>query len=199
MLMCFLKLLIICLSFLTVNLYDPLAAKPMRSEFNQDAEFAYGAGLINPINALNPGLVYDASESDYVNFLCGQGYDTRLLQIVTGDNSSCVGVTDGSVWDLNYPSFAVSTPPAVSISRVFTRTVTNVGSPTSIYKAIVTVPLGLEIQVNPPSLSFSFIGQKLSFKLSVSGSIGSSIVSASLVWDDGTHQVRSPVTVFSVQ
>ncbi|KAF7816385.1 cucumisin-like [Senna tora] len=174
-------------------------ATPMRSDLNPDAEFAYGAGHINPIKAVNPGLVYDASESDYVNFLCGQSYSTRLLQIVTGDNSSCVGVTDGNVWDLNYPSFAVSTTSAVSFARVFTRTVTNVGSPKSLYKATVAAPTGLEVQVIPPTLSFNSIGQKLSFKVSVSGSIGSTIASASLVWDDGSYQVRSPITVFLVQ
>ncbi|KAI4299498.1 hypothetical protein L6164_032956 [Bauhinia variegata] len=174
-------------------------ATPMSADNNPDAEFAYGSGNINPFKALNPGLVYDASEVDYVNFLCGQGYDTRLLQMVTGDNSSCIGVTDGSVWDLNYPSFAIATPSSVSISAVFTRTVTNVGSPTSTYRAIVRTPLGLEITVTPPSLSFSSVGQKVSFKLSVAGSIDVALASASLAWDDGTHQVRSPITVFFVQ
>ncbi|KAJ7964591.1 Cucumisin [Quillaja saponaria] len=172
-------------------------AVPMSAVANPEAEFAYGSGHINPIKALNPGLVYDSSEIDYVKFLCGQGYDTRLLQLVTGDNSSCSEANNGTVWDLNYPSFAVSTFSSIPITpRVFTRAVTNVGSTTSIYKAIVTAPTGLEIKVNPSNLSFNSIGQKLSFELSVEGSIGSSIVSASLVWDDGSFQVRSPIVVF---
>ena len=33
----------------------------------------YGAGQLNPVNARDPGLVYDASESDYVAMLCAQG------------------------------------------------------------------------------------------------------------------------------
>ncbi|KAG0466593.1 hypothetical protein HPP92_018173 [Vanilla planifolia] len=45
----------------------------MNSTKNADAEFSYGAGNVNPVAALNPGLVYDADEGDYVKFLCGEG------------------------------------------------------------------------------------------------------------------------------
>ncbi|MCI53678.1 cucumisin-like, partial [Trifolium medium] len=45
----------------------------MSSALNPEAEFAYGAGLINPVKAANPGLVYDISEADYAEFLCGEG------------------------------------------------------------------------------------------------------------------------------
>ncbi|KAI9085151.1 hypothetical protein K1719_032862 [Acacia pycnantha] len=169
-------------------------ATPLKSH-KKDAELAYGAGHINPTKALNPGLVYDASETDYVNFLCGQGYGDTLLQVVTGESTTCASVSHGSVRDLNYPSFAVSTSSPQFDARIFTRTVTNVGSPTSIYEATVTSPEGLDIQVNPPTLSFSSLGQKLSFNVSVSGFV-TSTASASLVLDDGKYQVRSPITVF---
>ncbi|XP_054781836.1 cucumisin-like [Prosopis cineraria] len=171
-------------------------ATPIKSDLLNHAEFAYGAGNINPTKALNPGLVYDANETDYFKFLCGQGYNDSLLQVVTGENRTCAEVTHGSVWDLNYPSFAVSTTsPRLDEARVFTRTVTNVGSPTSIYEATVTAPEGLDIQVNPRRLSFTSLGQKLSFNVTVSGFV-SSMASASLTWDDGTYQVRSPIMVF---
>lgn len=160
---------------------------------NSDAEFAYGAGHINPIKAVNPGLIYDADKFDYIRFLCGRGYSTKLLRIVTGDNSSCSEVVKGTVWDLNYPSFAVSFLPLKSISRVFHRTVTNVGLPASTYRAIVTAPLGLKIQVEPSILSFTSLGQKLSFTVTVKGTINTALLSASLVWGDGVYQVRSPI------
>lgn len=168
----------------------------MSAEINTDAEFAYGAGHINPVKAIDPGLVYDAEPIDYVKFLCGQGYNTSLLQIITGDNSSCSQAINGTVWDLNYPSFALSTSPSEVISRVFNRVVTNVGSPTSTYKATVTSTQGLKIQVTPSILSFTAVGQKQSFALTIEGTIDSSIVSASLRWDDGIYQVRSPITVY---
>ena len=168
----------------------------MSAEKNPDAEFAYGAGNINPLKAPNPGLIYDIDALDYIKFLCAQGYNTKLLQYVTGDKSSCSKETDEKSLDLNYPSFALSTPISNSISHVFNRTVTNVGSSTSTYKAIVTSPHGLSIKVNPSVLSFTSLKQKLSFALTIEGTIEKQIVSASLIWDDGTFQVRSPIVVY---
>ena len=83
----------------------------MSAEKNLDAEFVYGAGQMNPVKAVDPGLVYDADKIDYIKFLCGQGYTTQTLQLVTGDNSVCSEATYGAVWDLNYPSFALSRCP----------------------------------------------------------------------------------------
>jgi hypothetical protein len=169
----------------------------MSAKKNSEAEFAYGSGNINPLKALYPGLIYDVDELDYIKFLCSEDqYNTTLLQMVTGDNSTCSETTHGTVFDLNYPCFALSTSPSESISQVFNRTVTNVGSPSSTYKAIVTTPLGLRIKVNPCVLSFTSFGQKLSFALTIEGTINKSIVSASLVWDNDTFQVRSPIVVY---
>ncbi|KAJ0100792.1 hypothetical protein Patl1_06471 [Pistacia atlantica] len=173
-------------------------ATPMSSKSNPEAEFAYGAGQINPIKALNPGLVYDAEAIDYIKFLCGQGYNNSILQLVTGDNSSCSETINGTVWDLNYPSFAISanTSGSWNISHVFNRVVTNVGSPSSTYKASVTAPEGLKIQANPDTLNYTSLGEKQAFTLTIEGAMVQSIVSASLVWDDGVHQVRSPIIVY---
>ncbi|KAL0324368.1 UNVERIFIED_CONTAM: Cucumisin [Sesamum calycinum] len=74
---------------------------------HEDLEFAYGSGQINPVAARDPGLVFDASEADYINFLCKQGYNTTTLRLVTGDNSTCASTTPGRAWDLNYPSFSL--------------------------------------------------------------------------------------------
>ncbi|XP_027329580.1 cucumisin-like [Abrus precatorius] len=172
-------------------------ATAMSSTRNEDAEFAYGAGQINLIKATSPGLVYDATEIDYVKFLCGQGYDTRKLQLVTGDNSTCTQANNGTVWELNLPSFAHSVVRSKSTSVVFYRTVTNVGSATSTYKATITAyPASLKITVTPDVLQFSSLGEKKSFKLQIEGSITTNIVSSSLIWDDHTYQVRSPVVVY---
>ncbi|XP_010658507.1 cucumisin [Vitis vinifera] len=175
-------------------------ATPMSARKNPEAEFAYGAGNIDPVRAVHPGLVYDADEIDFVNFLCGEGYSFQTLRKVTGDHSACSKATNGAVWDLNYPSFALSTSNKESIARTFHRSVTNVGSPMSTYKAIVIgAPKGLKINVKPNILSFTSIGQKLSFVLKVNGRMVEDIVSASLVWDDGLHKVRSPIIVYAVQ
>ncbi|WCJ19693.1 Subtilisin-like protease SBT4.3 [Euphorbia peplus] len=173
-------------------------AYPMSSSKNNDAEFAYGSGHINPAMAIDPGLVYDAGELDYVKFLCGQGYNRTQLQILTGDSSTCSEEINGTVWDLNYPSFAVSVLPGENVTHKFHRTVTNVGSPTSTYNAIVDAQPGLKIQVHPDVLSFTFVGQKKNFIVTVDAIMSDEnpISSSVLVWDDGVHLVRSPIVGF---
>ncbi|KAH6762718.1 subtilase 4.12 [Perilla frutescens var. hirtella] len=171
-------------------------AAVMTVKANSDAEFAYGSGHIDPIKAKSPGLVYDMGEGDYVRFLCGQGYSNKTLLLVTGDNSTCTAANNGTVYDLNYPSFSVSGTSGKSVSAVFHRTVTNVGSPSSTYKAVVAAPSGLTIQVQPSTLSFTSVGETQGFVVSVNAAIGSAVMSGSLVWDDGSYQVRSPVVAY---
>lgn len=169
----------------------------MTVEANSDAEFAYGSGHINPVKAKSPGLVYDMGEADYVSFLCGQGYSNKNLQLVTGDNSSCTAANNGTAHDLNYPSFAVSGVSGRSAVAVFHRSVTNVGSPTSTYKAVVAAASGVSIGVEPSELSFTAVGETQEFVVTVNATFGSGVSSGSVVWDDGTYQVRSPVVAYS--
>nr|POE75410.1 cucumisin [Quercus suber] len=170
-------------------------AYPMGVDKNTNAEFAYGTGHINPTRAINPGLVYDAGEIDYVNFLCGQGYSNHSLRLVAGDNNSCSQATRKLASHLNYPSFILSSMSKSVFTHIFPRTVTNVGSPVSTYKAIVNLPTGLKIEVIPNVLSFKSIGQKRSFFVRVKAKMDQGIISGSLIWFDEVHQVqvRSPV------
>ncbi|XP_052198206.1 cucumisin-like [Diospyros lotus] len=173
-------------------------ASPMSVETSPEAEFAYGAGHLNPAQAVNPGLVYDVEAIDYIEVLCGEGYSTGSLRLVTGDSSTCSAATSATVWDLNLPSFTLSTS-SPSFSQTFNRTVINVGAPSSTYTATVVAPQALGISVEPAILTFTAFGQKSSFTVTVEGAIASStIASASLVWDDGIHQVRSPIVVYSL-
>ncbi|KAH7856066.1 hypothetical protein Vadar_032362 [Vaccinium darrowii] len=162
------------------------------------AEFAYGSGQIDPVKAANPGLVYDAEESDYVKFLCGQGYSTAQLRLITGSNATnCSASNNGTVWDLNYPSFALSGLGNKSVTRMFNRTVTNVGSPVSTYNATVVPPPGLTVKIEPNTMSFTAVGQQQKFVLTVSGVINKNVLSGRLVWDDGVYHVRSPIIAFA--
>ncbi|KAK1409423.1 hypothetical protein QVD17_35949 [Tagetes erecta] len=171
-------------------------AAPMSPTKNTDAEFAYGSGHIDPIKAVDPGLVYDAGEQDFVSFLCGQGYNATNLKIVTGDSSACSAATNATVWDLNYPSFALSAKTSGSINRTFNRTVTNVGAASSSYQANVVAPSGMSVKVNPSSLAFKAVGEKQTFVVTVDATIGSNTLSGSLVWSDGVHKVTSPIVAF---
>ncbi|KAF7831007.1 cucumisin-like [Senna tora] len=161
---------------------------------NAEAEFAYGAGQLNPTGALNPGLVYNLSVSDYVRFLCGQGYDNTKLRLITRDNSDCDQIQHEFAWNLNLPSFVLPRNNNQNFHRVYQRSVTNVGRATSTYRPITTgTSSGFRVQVTPTVLSFSSIGETRSFTVTVSGTTSRRVTSASLVWDDGTHQVRSPI------
>lgn len=172
----------------------------MDSRKHEDLEFAYGSGHINPAKAIDPGLVYDASEADYVDFLCKQGYNTTKLRQVTGDDSVCTNTEPGKAWDLNYPSFALSVEDGQQIMGVFTRTVTNVGFPNSTYTATMYMPTSLSVNIEPSVLSFSAVGEKKSFTVKVYGPYISQqpIMSGAIMWNDGVHVVRSPLVVYNV-
>ncbi|KAL2516992.1 subtilase family protein [Abeliophyllum distichum] len=164
-----------------------------------DLEFAYGSGQINPVAARDPGLIFDISESDYINFLCKQGYNTSTLRLVTGDNSTCTSTTPGRAWDLNYPSFSLYVLDGQKISGTFTRTVTNVGAANSTYTASVFMPTTIGVTVEPSVLTFSSAGQTISFTVKVDGPAISQqpIMSGAITWTDGNHVVRTPLAVYN--
>ncbi|XP_074358073.1 cucumisin-like [Apium graveolens] len=164
---------------------------------NSDAEFAYGSGQIDPLKAVDPGLVYDASEADYVNFLCNEGYNTSLVRLISGDASNCS--TPGTTWDLNYPSFALPLLDGEEVSATYTRTVTNVGSPNSTYNYEAFLLPPFTVVVEPTILTFTEVGEKKSFTLKIVGPpiVQVPIISGSLVWTDGNYTIRSPIVIFN--
>lgn len=169
----------------------------MKSSLNPEAEFAYGAGLINPVKAMDPGLVYDIMLQDYEKLLCGDGYSTKFIQLISGDQGfTCTTANTLAVSDLNYPSFTLSVSPTETFSRVFRRTVTNVGPAKSTYRATVVAPDGVTLTVQPQTLSFSSADDKGSYTLTVQGKLDKLMASGSLTWTDGIHQVRSPVVFY---
>ncbi|KAL7223652.1 hypothetical protein ACSBR1_025161 [Camellia fascicularis] len=144
----------------TANLLDkngkPITVDPEGRKANA---FDYGAGFVNPTRALDPGLIYDAQPEDYKAFLCSIGYNDNLLQLITGDNSTC-DRTFATPTGLNYPSIAV---PNLKYKFSLTRTVTNVGDPRSVYVAVVSPPMGINVTVAPERLVFSRYGEKMNF------------------------------------
>ncbi|KAF6161083.1 hypothetical protein GIB67_007724 [Kingdonia uniflora] len=169
-------------------------AIPMNSSRNPDAEFSYGAGHIDPVKAINPGLVYDIVEDDYIKMLCSINYTSAKITLISGNKgSSCPKGYRGAPKDLNLPSMMSN-----SAQTLFSRTVTNVGSAKSTYKAIVTSHSKMKITVTPNALSFKAINEKKSFTVNVSSKELNTkgLMSGSLVWSDGVHIVRSPIVVY---
>ncbi|TYI54740.1 hypothetical protein E1A91_D11G094800v1 [Gossypium mustelinum] len=180
-------------------------AKPMSRRVNKDAEFAYGAGQLNPTKAINPGLIYDMDEMSYIQFLCHEGYSGSSIAHLVGTKSiNCSSLLPGFGYDaLNYPSMQLNMKNGKQQSvGVFMRRVTNVG-PALVYNATIKAPKGVEITVKPKSLIFSRSLQKRSFKVVVKAkpvaSTAFTVLSASLVWKSTRHTVRSPIVIYTLQ
>ncbi|XP_047331640.1 subtilisin-like protease SBT4.4 [Impatiens glandulifera] len=164
-----------------------------------EKEFGYGAGLINPIAAIDPGLVYDANKEDYIQFLCSLEYTNQQMHYLTGDNSTCTKFVKQYDWNLNMPSFCFLTLPLKNFKVTFLRKVTNVGLTSTTYNVKIDSSEKLKIHVFPDTLSFTSVGQTQSFTVTVEGIIPPlTIVSASLSWVDSTHKVRSPIVIYTL-
>ncbi|GAB4842005.1 hypothetical protein Ancab_011964 [Ancistrocladus abbreviatus] len=166
---------------------------PMEDSSHFEATpFEYGAGHIQPNCAMDPGLVYDLTFSDHLNFLCDIGYNQTLFKQFQNGTYACPESTN--LYDLNYPSIAV---PKLSGSLTLTRTVKNVGRPGT-YVAHVRQPSTVSIFVEPMTLKFEKIGEERSFHVTLKAkAIGEprGYAFGSLTWLDGHHYVRSPIVV----
>ncbi|KAM0936539.1 putative tripeptidyl-peptidase II [Dioscorea sansibarensis] len=73
----------------TAEIYDN-TGKLLKTSPNHHANpLQCGAGHIVPNRAMNPGLVYDISTRDYLNFLCNYGYKSTDLVVFTNETFSC--------------------------------------------------------------------------------------------------------------
>ncbi|XP_041989846.1 subtilisin-like protease SBT5.6 [Salvia splendens] len=159
---------------------------------NSADPFQFGGGHFRPTKAEDPGLVYDASYTDYLLYLCSIGVkiDTTF---------TCPKHSIGPV-NLNYPSLAV---PNLRDSVTVVRTVTNVGGSKSTYFVSVKPPLGISVKIWPPILHFNRVGEKKSFSITVKVAVGGIAGTAEkqkygfgwYTWSDGIHSVRSPMAV----
>ncbi|XP_061368549.1 subtilisin-like protease SBT1.8 [Gastrolobium bilobum] len=157
--------------------------------------WAHGAGHVNPQKAFSPGLVYDASASDYIAFLCSLDYTPEHIQLVVKQPGVNCTMKYSDPGQLNYPSFSV----LFGGKRVvrYTRTLTNVGDAGSVYHVAVDGPSTVGITVNPTRLVFGKVGEKRRYtatfvsKKGADASVRSGF--GSIMWSNAQHQVRSPV------
>jgi subtilisin family serine protease len=153
-----------------------------------------GSGHVRPGLAFDPGLVYDSSFVQWVQFICGTGQ-------LTGDTCTSVGSIDPS--DLNYPSIAVGD---LAGKQTVTRSVTNTSNHAVIYQAVVSAPTGFTAKVVPEWLVIPK-GNTASFKVTITRTTAAlgAYSFGSLTWKEfpGTtgplgkrdHVVRSPIAV----
>ncbi|EFJ05953.1 hypothetical protein SELMODRAFT_236650 [Selaginella moellendorffii] len=175
--------------------------------------FDYGSGHVNPRRAANPGLVYDAGPGEFMAYLCSSGYDTKLLQKVTGDKSICPSSQSARrpISNLNYPAIVVSrlgggvAATAASVTYVGASPArknsdysasTAVTTPT-VFKASVVAPPGIRVRVVPDELRFSSYMERRAFNVELTSvdHTNGRFVFGWLTWSNGRQRVRSPLAV----
>jgi hypothetical protein len=148
--------------------------------------WSQGAGHVVPNRAMDPGLVYDAGKADFVRYQC------KVNKPAVSPASDCTtyGTLD-QTYNFNLPSITVG---AVSGTTVVTRSVTNVSSGAGTYSATASLP-GFSVVVTPSTLTL-LPGETKTFTvaLSTAGSPEGQWAYGSLVWSDGVHSVKSPMT-----
>ncbi|KAK1425830.1 hypothetical protein QVD17_21191 [Tagetes erecta] len=162
-----------------------------------EAKFTYGSRHINPLKAISPGLVYETYVEDYLRIWCnilrGPG------SMIPIDVNCPVQLTPR---EINYPSMAAQVEVRNSYSVSFPRTVTNVGRANSTYVASIKGDLSkLRISVEPNILHFVSLNQKMNFVVTIRGKgmRPLRIKRMSVLWTDGTHNVRSPIVVCTMK
>lgn len=168
--------------------------------------FDFGAGHVDPVPAMNPGLTYDTNFNDYLAFLCGQDEAALVASLSSETCDSLVSqgfATDPS--QLNYPSIAVS---ELITTETVTRTVTDVTGVGGTYTVSVDAPDGIGVEVATfdaagiETASEDLVveaGGKASYSLTFTKLDGFTpeefaFGSITLTGSDGT-EVRSPIAV----
>ncbi|KAL5708637.1 hypothetical protein ACHQM5_019408 [Ranunculus cassubicifolius] len=155
--------------------------------------FDMGAGQINPVKALDPGLVYDTSTQDYIIFLCNQGYSEKQIKNIIGQSTHCPKMKSSTA-ELNYPSITISN---LEGSMTIKRTVRNVGQTNAFYFVTVASPNGVKVQVWPMIMVFSCHCKEHSYYVTVTPLKHSQgrYDFGEIMWSDGRHHVRIPLVV----
>ncbi|OAY66986.1 Subtilisin-like protease SBT5.4 [Ananas comosus] len=167
----------------------------LNSSYIRVTPFSYGSGHVQPNRAMDPGLIYDLTTSNYLNFLCALGYKAdQLALFTTGTAPYKCPAKPIRLEDFNYPSITV---PNLSGSITVSRTVKNVGPPGT-YTVRVRQPKGIQVAVRPKSLKFDSVGEEKKFQVTLkveNRATASDYVFGVLVWSDGKRYVRSPLVV----
>ncbi|GJS63995.1 subtilisin-like protease SBT1.6 [Tanacetum coccineum] len=179
--------------------------EPMTDEStgNATTPYNFGVGHLNLDLAMDPGLVYDLRNEDYVSFLCSIRYGAKTIQVITRSPAACPLRRKPVPENLNYPSIAAlfSTGKKGVLRNTLIRRVRNVGDVNSVYTVKVQAPKGVMISVRPGKLVFSDKVRELSYYVTVKID-GTSVVMGdsgavfgSFSWVDGKHVIRSPIVV----
>ncbi|CAI7816829.1 unnamed protein product [Closterium sp. NIES-54] len=170
--------------------YTYRVVKPMKNSLNKEATaWELGSGHVDPPRVADPGLVFDVSFEDNVNFLAG-------LDLQRAKDTFPSVTTFSPI----KPAYKFNRP-SISVSKLFggvtvTRTVTNVASVVSTYVAKVVPPPRVKVTVTPSTFTIA-PGDKVTFSVELKVLKGMDGFShGSITWvDNNMHAVRVPLVV----
>ncbi|XP_061359287.1 CO(2)-response secreted protease [Gastrolobium bilobum] len=173
--------------------------EPMTTDSGSVATpYDYGAGEMTTSGPLQPGLVYETSTIDYLNYLCHIGLNITTIKVISRtvpDSFSCPKDSSSDhISNINYPSIAISNfngKGAVNVSR----TATNVGEEDeTVYSSVVDAPSGVNVKLIPDKLQFTKSSKQLSYQVifSLTSTSSKANLFGSITWSNGKYTVRSP-------
>jgi subtilisin family serine protease len=157
--------------------------------------FDMGSGEVTPGPAFDPGLVYNSGVVDWLEYSCGVG-----VHLANSNGDICNQVPTIEANQLNYPSIAFGSLPG---TQTITRTVTDVnqstGNAPDHYSVQVMSPTGYNVSVSPSQFTIR-PGQSVTYTVNVTRTTAplNAYRFGQLVWTDGHHSVRSPISVQGV-
>ncbi|KZV47299.1 Xylem serine protein 1 precursor [Dorcoceras hygrometricum] len=151
-----------------------------------------GVGEIFPTKALDPGLAFETTTDDHLNFLCYYGYKNQLVKSMSRKNFSCPkNPNRDSISNINYPTISIGRLDRDGGPRKIKRFATNLGAPNATYFSSINAPSGLQVKVHPRKLVFTQGMKRASFKLFFDGKEASKGYNyGDIRWFDATHIVR---------
>lgn len=164
--------------------------KPIQRGGHDATPLDFGAGHVTIAKAFDPGLVYDSTPIEWVQYACGLGQ----YQLLEGGPEVCAEYGGIDPSDLNYASISVGD---LAGKQTVTRTVTNVGSKTETYFATTEAPAGTKVSVDKKSITLR-PGQSATFKVTITRTSAEldSYTFGSLTWRSLKGKtVRSPIAV----
>ncbi|REL25603.1 serine protease [Thalassotalea euphylliae] len=173
--------------------------------------FNFGAGHASPVDATDPGLVYDTNFLDYLGFLCGQDASGLIPGLLEGGDCDTIS-SDGFATDasqLNLPSIAIA---ELSRPETITRTVTDATGNGGNYLVSVEAPAGIDVVIttfdsdNNPTDGNTLVvpangkaNYALTFSRSESSVVGEWVFGAVTLTGENGHVVRSPIAILPAE
>lgn len=165
-------------SVMMTTAYDTLNADgaPVSDAFTQ------GQGMVDPTKMFNAGFYFDATTEDYYQYLVGLGIDPQTEQAYDGIDPS----------DLNLPSIGID---SLVSEQTVTRTATAINPGT--YTVDVQAPAGVEVTVEPSTLTFGAAGETQEFTVTLNSDNAElgTWLQGRLVWSNGEQSVRQQIVV----